>query len=1441
MPAALAAAHVGHEIEHTKAMWGFIAGAVVGLAVGVAVVAAVVVTGGAALAVVAAVGGAIASTGGMALAGKYIGEGYKNPSGPISTGSANVKFGPARMPAARSALDLVACKNHGPKMIALGSDSVFINTFPSARKDDKTECDGTVGSLMDHIFIGAETAQYLEIESEVPDWMVQIAQGMVIVGTAVALVFGAAAAAVAGGICGLISFAGTTVGGLAGGYLGAIGGGAIGEAIGGDIGRRWGETIGGLVGGAFGARLGNRATTGHPVDVATGEVFTSEVDFTIPGLIPIIWERFWISGSTQNGQLGHKWHHPYDVAMTIGTDEAVLRLEHGRLVRIPVLQPEERFYHRAEKLTVIREKSGGFTIQTEAKDRLTLVENPLEPSQYQLDTLGDFNGNHLQLTYTDTRHLQKITNCAGIELHFDLDTQGRITQVSKSSQDLTQPLMQYRYEDGALTAAINASGTPFSYAYEARLLVSETRRSGLSFYFAWDDVSLGRHAKCVKTWGQDNVYYREITYDQDDRSAQVIDSHGHLTVYYANTIGLIYKLITPSGYEVRQTYNVYAELEKVTDPEGHSAVTVFDDFGRVTSFVDKDKAATAYAYVSDNPESRNFHSVAQETNPLGHKTALEFDANGNLMSLRDPVSNAVSFLRNERGLPLAIRDDTGTLARFRWTDHGALLEERSAKGGALSYEYDVFDRIAAEKVDQDAPTKFTYDQLDQVTVVTHADGATTNLAYDIEGHVTQFTDRAGQTTHWHFGKCPLPLRRTNPDGSVFAYAYDAELNLVELRNEVHEVYQLAYDKEGHLVREVGFDGRDQSFVYDRAGNVIKAIDGHRAHDYRRDPLGRLLARHSTDGTQASYVYDAAGQMTVANNASRKLAFDYDPRGLLVAETQDGLTVTHSYDTRGQRTATALPDGRYVKFGYDQDGGFDALSFLDRTLIDIRRDRIGREKERQSAGIVQSTDYDPQGRIKAQQAHKTGQKNPIFGRAYDYNATGLISEIRDVARGVRKYQYDGREQLRAVTGDQSEAFAFDPAGNILGDVANPRDVSVKGGRLLMQGDNHFQYDDAGNRIRMERGWGGLNAFDYAYDDQNQLVSVVEKTHGKLKTTKFAYDALGRRVSKSYLETKQDRSAANDVASPDDAPEDNILKDEVTWFLWNGDVLLAEGTGTQSGAADPLALVYIYEPNSFRPAAQIRRTTPDDTGEAYVYWLDHLGTPQEITNEAGELVWQVALKAWGGVDRVHVEHVGNALRFQGQYHDVETGLHYSRFRHYDPAVGCFVNQDPIGLAGGEVNSAYAPNPIEWIDPFGLNRWNDYLRNNPGQTPQQAAANYNRMYPPPTPGPSIHGNARLSPKPAVLYAQVDQHGNFQKWGITDKVSNPTSRYGSKLPKGWDVYPVGSGSRSSMLDLERHLSERQPGQANLERWAGTKTGQPLNAEAQKAKNNAISRGCRF
>ena len=103
--------------------------------------------------------------------------------------------------------------------------------------------------------------------------------------------------------------------------------------------------------------------------------------------------------------------------------------------------------------------------------------------------------------------------------------------------------------------------------------------------------------------------------------------------------------------------------------------------------------------------------------------------------------------------------------------------------------------------------------------------------------------------------------------------------------------------------------------------------------------------------------------------------------------------------------------------------------------------------------------------------------------------------------------------------------------------------------------------------------------------------------------------------------------------------------------------------------------------------------------YFYQNDPNGMPLRVVDEDGVIRWEGRYSAFGLVDCLGVGAVEQPLRLQGQYFDVESGLHYNRYRYYDGGVGCFVSADPIGLVGGLNPYQFAPNMLGWIDPFGL----------------------------------------------------------------------------------------------------------------------------------------------
>ncbi|SDE76363.1 RHS repeat-associated core domain-containing protein [Paracidovorax valerianellae] len=168
-------------------------------------------------------------------------------------------------------------------------------------------------------------------------------------------------------------------------------------------------------------------------------------------------------------------------------------------------------------------------------------------------------------------------------------------------------------------------------------------------------------------------------------------------------------------------------------------------------------------------------------------------------------------------------------------------------------------------------------------------------------------------------------------------------------------------------------------------------------------------------------------------------------------------------------------------------------------------------------------------------------------------------------------------------------------------------------------------------------------------------------------------------------------------------------------------------SQRGGKEAL---FVYEPASFVPLASIQGT--QENRHTYWYQCDQIGAPLELTDAQGRIAWAADYKVWGeatlrtlartGTDDAPVgrrigngpgvgwsegtsdrssalPHIEQPFRFQGQQFDEETGLHYNRFRYYDPAVGRFVSQDPIGLVGGKNYYEYGSNPEDQSDPWGL----------------------------------------------------------------------------------------------------------------------------------------------
>lgn len=249
----LEAARLGDQIGHTLAFKGLLLGlaiAAAAVAIGILLAGATVATGGAAAVLI---GGAIASVAGGGLMGMKIGSVLDaGPSGPIMTGSPNTFLGDSARQAARATVDTVACKDHAVKLIAEGSLTVFINQFPAARKTDKTVCSGPIREGQPDVFFGGPTGTYMELEGEVPGWLVTTLEWAAIIGSVIAT----------GGAIFTVGI-GAAIGGYIGGYIGGLAGtwagGYLGNLVAGEKGKVIGEVIGEFIGSHYGGKWGESA------------------------------------------------------------------------------------------------------------------------------------------------------------------------------------------------------------------------------------------------------------------------------------------------------------------------------------------------------------------------------------------------------------------------------------------------------------------------------------------------------------------------------------------------------------------------------------------------------------------------------------------------------------------------------------------------------------------------------------------------------------------------------------------------------------------------------------------------------------------------------------------------------------------------------------------------------------------------------------------------------------------------------------------------------------------------------------------------------------------------------------------------------------------------------------------------------------------------------
>ncbi|WP_152643461.1 DUF6531 domain-containing protein [Paracidovorax citrulli] len=828
------------------------------------------------------------------------------------------------------------------------------------------------------------------------------------------------------------------------------------------------------------------------------------------------------------------------------------------------------------------------------------------------------------------------------------------------------------------------------------------------------------------------------------------------------------------GRTTRWRFDARGNLLAVTDAAGATTRLAYDHLDMPVEAID----ALGHVWRQRYDERGN---LAERVDPLGHATRWRHDARGLPVAIEDAHGKTRRLLWDDAGQLVAYTDCSGQTTRYTWDTLGNLLTSTDALGQTTRYRHDALGRLRHVVAPDGSEHRYDYDAQGNLTAYTDPQGAATRYAYNGLDQPVLRQDALGGTLRYQHDAVGRLVALQNENGDTTRFTYDAADNLIEEIGFDGRIQRYRYNAAGELAELHERDARlppDTPYDPDPAAPLPKRTV------FRRDAVGRLVAKAhlgpegreeaAGSGGVTTFAYDLLGRMLQAGNADARVHFAYDPLSRLVEEVQEHLAPEgtgtlgryawrHAYDALGNRTDSRMPGGRHVQWLYYGSGHLHQIRVDGHVLSDIERDALHQEIERTQGALESRYGWDPMGRLVA---HKVGRRQALQGqpgmpspqalrdrdqglpalpqlpsgdriaRQYRYDPTGNLIATRDGLRGDSHYRYDPLGRILAVQrGDgkpqsqqsiEREAFAFDPAGNLLnpnrggaqssGGVGQ-RDV-VPYNRLAVYQDLRFTYDLHGNTIERRIGWHTVQHYRYSPEHQIVEARVVRyrdrpaEAQGQAEpavteqVTHYRYDALGRRIEK--------RDAFGRTA-----------------FLYDGDLLAGELRGSRLSE-------YLYEPDSFVPLAKLESEWKGEAAEkegarpkdfaAYYYQCDQIGAPQELTDEQGRIVWAASYQVWGQTQALQVMRTGTddaavftqaerplalaakgdvqalsfveqPLRFQGQYFDGETGLHYNRFRYYDPVTGRFLHQDPIGLLGGTNLFIYAVSPTNWADLLGL----------------------------------------------------------------------------------------------------------------------------------------------
>ncbi|MBQ0848679.1 RHS repeat protein [Streptomyces sp. BH-SS-21] len=1028
---------------------------------------------------------------------------------------------------------------------------------------------------------------------------------------------------------------------------------------------------------------------GDPVDAATGEMFLTDTDIVLPGVLPSAFTRRVASGYRTGWWFGPTWSSTIDQRLEVDENGIVFVTEDGMLLSYP--HPETSHApvlpEAGPRWPLVRLDAGGYRIDDPISGR-THHFAAVRERLCLLERVSDRNGNTIEFAYTADGAPSSIRHSGGYRITFTVE-EGRVTALglagaAEDGSDLT--IKRYGYTGGDLTSVTNSSGLPMRFTYDERLrITSWTDTNDSTYEYTYDDRD-----RCVTQGGEAGHVTNSFSYDGTDsawpgcRITTVTSPEGAVTRFVVNDNCQVVAEVNPLGGTTRTGYDDHHHLVSMSDELGSTTRLVNNALGQATEVIYPDGAVIRYGF-------NDLNLPAYMALPDGTGWTQSYDEAGNCTAVTDPAGVTTRYAYTGRGHLSAITDALGHSTTVRCDPAGLPLENINPLGAATTWERDAFGRPVARVDPLGRATLFSWTVEGLPARRAAPDGTVESWTYDGEGNCTSHTDQMGRVSRFEYTHFDLLTARTDPDGARHEFGYDSSLRLTSVVNPAGLSWGYTYDAVGNLISETDFDDRTLAYTVDAAGRYTARTNAlGQTVRYERDALGRVV-RKDVEGRITTYAYGAADQLSEVNGPDAALTRQYDRAGRLIAETVNGRTMSHAYDELGRRIRRTTPSGAVSTWEFDAADNRIRLIASGRPIA-FTHDASGHELSRQvGESASMSATFDELGRITTQSI-STAVAPEIQHRAYSYRPDGNLVGLDDKLNGRRSYELDAAGRVTAVHArDWSERYAYDEAGNqsaAAWPASHPGQESVgprhySGTRIEQAGRTRYEHDALGRvtlrqRTRLSR---KPDTWHYEWDAEDQLAAVVTPDGTRWR---YHYDPLGRRTDKQRL-----------------APDGETVVERIE-FTWD-DSALCEQTTVAPDLRDPVTVTWDYD--GLHPISQTERMIAADAPQRevdsrfFAIVTDLIGTPTELIDESGAIAWRARATLWGATAWASSSTAYTPLRFPGQYYDAETGLHYNYFRHYDPETARYLSSDLLGLTPAPNPTTYVHNPLTWADPLGL----------------------------------------------------------------------------------------------------------------------------------------------